>query len=216
MGDTAGDLPANTGSRPAHRVTVSSFEMSRDEVTVAQYADFLQATGRAQPPEWETQLAHPEWPVIFVSWNDAAAFARWAGGRLPTEAEWEFAARGSLDSARFPWGDDPAGSRANYRNPFEGGAGWKKYLTKPGSFPANRFGLNDMAGNVWEWCADWDGPYSSSDAVNPSGASSGSRRVVRGGGWNSGETSLRVAMRGANDPATGAPHVGFRVARGER
>ncbi|MHB9030772.1 MAG: SUMF1/EgtB/PvdO family nonheme iron enzyme [Candidatus Latescibacterota bacterium] len=216
MGDSVGDLPANTGSRPAHRVTVSSFEISRDEVTVGQYSDFLQATGRPQPSEWETQLAHPEWPVISVSWNDAAAFARWAGGRLPSEAEWEYAARGGLDGARFPWGDDPAGNRANYRNPFEGGAGWKKYLTKPGAFPANRFGLNDMAGNVWEWCADWDGSYSASDAVNPAGASSGSRRVVRGGGWNSGETSLRVAMRGGNAPATGAPHVGFRVARGGR
>jgi serine/threonine-protein kinase len=216
MGDTVGDLPANAGCRPAHRVTVSSFELSRDEVTVEQYAAFLQATGRPQPAEWETQLAHPEWPVIHVSWNDAAAFARWAGARLPSEAEWEYAARGGLDGARFPWGDDPAGSRANYRHPFEGGAGWKKYLAKPGSFPANRFGLNDMAGNVWEWCADWDGPYASSDAVNPAGASSGLRRVVRGGGWNSGETSLRVAMRGGNDPSTSAPHIGFRVARDGR
>lgn len=214
MGDFAGDLPKICG--PAHRVTVSSFEISRDEVTVEQYAVFLQATGHPQPSDWEAQLGHPERPVVYVSWNDAAAFAKWAGARLPTEAEWEYAARGGLDSARFPWGDNPASGRANLGNPMEGGAGWKKYLTKPGTWPANRYGLNDMAGNVWEWCADWDGPYSAADAANPTGSASGSRRIVRGGGFNSNESGVRVAMRGANDPATGAPNVGFRIARGGR
>lgn len=214
MGDTVGDLPEIC--RPAHTVTVSSFELSRDEIAVRQYAVFLQAAGYPPPPEWETQQENPERPVVYVSWHDAEAFAKWAGGRLPTEAEWEYAARGGIEGAKYPWGDDPANGRANCRHPFEGGTVWKKYLTAAGMFPANRFGLNDMAGNVWEWCADWDGSYSGADGVNPTGNVSGSKRIVRGGGWNSGESAVRVAIRGANDPATRAPHIGFRIARGGR
>ena len=214
MGDTVGDLIENC--RPAHKVILSSFEMSRDEVTVQQYAVFLQATGYSSPPEWDAQMEDPTRPVVYVSWQDAAAFARWAGARLPTEAEWEYAARGGTDGAKYPWGNDAASGRANCRHPFEGGAGWKKYLSRPGMFPPNEFGLNDMAGNVWEWCADWDGVYSASDASNPRGSGAGSKRIVRGGAWNSGDNTVRVAMRGGNDPATRAPHIGFRVARGGR
>ena len=212
MGDTAGDLPEIC--RPAHRVTVSSFELSRDEVTVRQYAVFLQATGHPEPPEWEKQLENPDRPVVFVSWQDAAAFARWVGARLPTEAEWEYAARSGVEGAKYPWGDDPPSGRANYRHPFESGAGWVKYLVKPGMFPPNRFGLNDMAGNVWEWCADWDGGYSDGPSVNPAGSPSGTKRIVRGGGWNSNDLVVRTAMRGGNDPATRGSHIGFRIARG--
>jgi serine/threonine-protein kinase PpkA len=214
MGDTVGDLP--DVSRPAHKVTVSSFEISRDEVTVQQYAVFLRATGRQEPPEWERQLENPERPVIFVSWDDAAAFARWAGARLPNEAEWEYAARGGLDGAKYPWGDDQPSGRANCRHPFEGGVGWVKYLMKPGMFSPNRFGLNDMAGNVWEWCADWDSRYSDAPAVNPAGGLSGTKRIVRGGGWNSSDLAVRAAIRGGNDPATRGSHIGFRIARGGR
>lgn len=214
MGDTAGDLPEVCG--PPHAVVVSPFEMSRDEVTVEQYTVFLQATGHAAPPEWDAQRERPGRPVVYVSWYDAAAFAKWAGARLPTEAEWEYAAMGGLENPKFPWGDESAAGRANFRHPMEGGAGWKKYLVNTGEFPPNRYGLNDMAGNVWEWCADWDGSYSASNASNPRGSASGSRKVVRGGGWNSSEKALRVAMRGANDPASGAPHVGFRIVKGGR
>ena len=214
MGDTVGDLIESC--RPAHKVTVSSFELSRDEVTVKQYAVFLQATGYSAPPEWDAQSEDPLRPVIYVSWQDAAAFARWAGARLPTEAEWEYAARGGVEGAKYPWGNDPASGRANCRHPFAGGANWSKFLSRPGMFPANEFGLNDMAGNVWEWCADWDGAYPASEMVNPPGSASGSKRIVRGGAWNSGDNTVRVAMRGANDPATRAPHIGFRIARGGR
>lgn len=214
MGDTVGDLPEICG--PAHKVTVSSYELSRDEITVQQYEVFLQATGRPQPPEWAKQLEDPDRPVVFVSWDDAAAFARWAGARLPTEAEWEYAARGGLDGAKYPWGDDPPSGRANCRHPFEDGAGWVKFLGKPGMFSPNRFGLNDMAGNVWEWCADWDAAYTDAPAVNPTGSPSGTKRVVRGGGWNSSDKAVRAAIRGGNDPATRGSHIGFRIARGGR
>ncbi len=214
MGDTVGDLMETC--RPVHTVTISTFELSRDEVTVRQYAVFLQATGYSPPPEWEAQMENPEHPVVYVSWHDAVTFAIWAGARLPTEAEWEYAARGGAEGKKYPWGDESAGGRANCRHPFEGGAGWKKFLGSPGMFSANGFGLNDMAGNVWEWCADRDGAYSASETINPKGSVSGSKRIVRGGAWNSGETAVRVAMRGGNDPATRAPHIGFRIARGGR
>jgi formylglycine-generating enzyme required for sulfatase activity len=185
-------------------------------VTVQQYAVFLEATGYSPPPEWDIQQLDPGRPVVYVSWQDAAAFAKWAGARLPTEAEWEYSARGREEGAKYPWGNEPASGRANCRHPFDGGAGWKKYLSRPGMFPANGFGLNDMAGNVWEWCADWDGAYSASEAINPRGSGSGSKRIVRGGGWNSSDSAVRVAMRGGNDPSSRAPHIGFRIARGGR
>jgi len=152
--------------------------------------------------------------VVFVSWNDAAAFARWAGARLPTESEWEYAARGGLEGEKHPWGDNLSPDYANYNNPWENGNGWIKYIKEPGSFPSNQFGLNDMSGNVWEWCYDWFGPYSSQLTVNPAGASSGRGRIVRGGGWNSGSKQIRNSSRNASDPSGKLPNIGFRIARG--
>jgi serine/threonine-protein kinase PpkA len=209
---TMGENPGDNG--PAHTVTVSSFEISRDEITVKQYAVFLASTGHEKPLEWETQIENPERPVVFVSWYDAAAFAKWAGGRLPAEAEWEYGAKGAQEGAPYPWGNDSPEGRANYRHPFEKGAGWTKYLMKPGMFPPNRFGLNDMAGNVWEWCEDWDGKYTEAAAVNPSGPSAGQARIIRGGAWNSGGSQIRTSMRGRDVPSGREPHIGFRIARG--
>jgi len=213
MGDFIGDLRKELMCRPVHRVTVSPFEMSQTEITVEQYAVFLRDTGHPEPPEWDAQTAIPERPVVFVSWYDAAAFAKWAGARLPTEAEWEYAARGGLSRQMYPWGSEPPQGRANLGKPWENGNGWKKYLMKPGMFPPNGFGLFDMAGNVWEWTADRFGPYRAGLAVNPTGSRTGNLRVMRGGAWNSTESFVRNAIRGPSDPNVKKPHIGFRIAR---
>ncbi len=214
MGDDIGDLPKQTLSSPVHQVTVSPFELSRDEVTVAQYAAFLEATGHPTPPEWPAQLTRPDRPVVFVSWHDAAAYAGWKRARLPSEAEWEYAARGGLDGKPYAWGDGSPRGRANYGNPWEKGAGWTKYLNPTGTFSPNAYGLNDMLGNVWEWCGDWFGPYPTDPVVNPAGPANGTMRVVRGCAWNSTEETLRNAIRGPFKPEYRGPHTGFRVARG--
>lgn len=214
IGDSQGDMEKQFQCSPVHRVTVSSFEMSRDEITVEQYAVFLAKTGREAPDKWDEQLQNPQRPVVFVSWNDANAFAKWAGARLPTEAEWEYASRGGADGKKFPWGDLSASGRANYGNVWENGEGWKKYLLEPGRFPSNGYDLNDMAGNVWEWCGDWFGPYGGDLVINPAGVSSGNARVIRGGGWNSTEMQLRSSMRGPTNPSTKRANIGFRIARG--
>jgi len=214
MGDSQGDMEEQMLNRPVHRVTVSPFEMSRDEITVEQYAVFLRETGYAYPDNWDLQLANPKWPVVFVSWNDAVAFARWAGARLPTEAEWEYASRGGLSGMMYPWGNNSPEGRVNFGHDWENGNGWIKYIKEPGSFPANGFNLNDMSGNVWEWCYDWFGPYSNELAVNPAGTSSGPGRVVRGGGWNSGGKYIRNSVRGPRDLNYKGPHTGFRIVRG--
>jgi formylglycine-generating enzyme required for sulfatase activity len=134
---------------PRHTVHLDAFWIEVHPVTVAQYAKFLDETGNRKPEYWDDErLNAPDQPVVGVSWRDASAYCEWAGVRLPTEAEWEKAARGGLVKKRFPWGDEDADkTRANYgRN-----------VGKPtpvGQYPANGYGLYDMAGNVWEWCLD--------------------------------------------------------------
>ncbi|MCD6308157.1 MAG: formylglycine-generating enzyme family protein [Candidatus Latescibacteria bacterium] len=214
MGDFIGNLRSEMLCQPVHRVTVSPFELSRDEVTVSQYSVFVGETEHPEPRFWRDQLANPDRPVIYVSWNDAVAFAKWVGARLPTEAEWEFAARGGLVHQKYPWGSESPGNRANLGHDWgNDGDGWRKYLAPPGTYPPNAFGLNDMAGNVWEWTADRFGPYTPGLSVNPAGSSTGNLRVMRGGAWNSTESFIRNAFRGPSQPGFKGPHVGFRVAR---
>ena len=187
--------------------------MSNNEITVEQYNLFLHDTGHPEPPEWKIQLTYPEKPVIFVSWYDAVAFAEWINSRLPEETEWEYASRGGLAGKKYPWGQEPPLNQANYGHSWEKGKGWEKSLMKTGSFSPNNFGLNDMSGNVWEWCSDTFGPYPKSTVLKPAGNTKGNKHVVRGGAWNSSVETIRNSVRGGRSPDYKGAHTGFRVAR---
>jgi len=212
------------GERPIHCVFVDSFLMDARPVTNASFASFVEETGYVTTAEqnggqnWRLgrTAARERHPVVFVSWFDAVAFASWAGKRLPTEAEWEKAARGGLCGNLFPWGDEaPDASRAVWSRA-KPGQGWQLPGTEAvASFPPNGYGLYDMAGQVWEWCQDWfsEHEYQRTSPRNPQGPTEGSYRVRRGGAWNVREAfRLRCANRGALPPLTSHANVGFRCA----
>ena len=171
-------------------------------------------------------------PVVEVSWYGAKAFCDYYGYKLPTEAQWEYAARGGLANKRFPWGDNINHNYANYRA--NGSAysydsssytsytfhptwndGTYPYTAEVGRFPANGYGLYDMTGNVWEWCADWQdsGYYNTSPVNNPTGPTVGSYRVLRGGCWSNFAYSCRLAYRFRKNPDNTYGFIGFRVCR---
>ncbi len=209
MGSNSGE----NDESPVHSVTLNTYSIGKYEVTVGQYKAFCNETGRSMPeaPSWGWQDRHP---MVSVTYNDAVAYCNWLGEkfggdwRLPTEAEWEFAARGGNKSKGYTyagandletvaWFVDNAGGQTN-------SVGRKK---------PNELGIYDMSGNVWEWCRDWYGEnyYSSSPGSNPRGPSSGSHRVLRGGGWDNLAANCRVAYRNGSTPDGRGSSIGFRV-----
>lgn len=195
--------------RPVHEIFLDAYEIDLYPVTNEQYARFMKATGHRAPPHWhEPAFNQPRQPVVDVDWFDAVAYCKWAGKRLPTEAEWEKAARGGLVQKEYPWGDEPPADRADF--------GAKHTTPLPvGSFLPNGYGLYDCAGSVWEWCLDWYDKdfYWLSPKMNPVGIETGGARVLRGGAWNSNPSAIRVANRNWQHPKPTRPNSGFRCVR---
>jgi formylglycine-generating enzyme required for sulfatase activity len=196
--------------QPVHRVRLTSgFWIYRTEITTEQWERFLRAHPRHQRPKYahEARLMRPEQPAVAISWNDARAYCRWARVRLPTEAEWEYAARGT-DGRRYPWGNgEPDGTLAVFYRSI--GLGHPESVGGRAA-GASPFGVLDMAGNVWEWCTDWYAPYPASAQTNPRGPASGKKRVARGGGWTNEYEKLRATARGYGLPTRRSGHLGFR------
>ena len=212
---TMGTARGLEDERPPHRVFVDPFELAVCAVTRAEYERFIIATGHELPRDWaHPQFAQPDLPVVGVSWLDASAYCAWRSAvdhraiRLPTEAEWELAARGEQE-ALFPWGEAmpdwiPNGGRGPLQAP------WPVTLGVP-----TDFGLLGIATNVHEWCADWHDAayYSHSPEKNPAGPEQGARRVSRGGSWRHAYTICRVTLRSKLNPSFRYNDYGFRVAR---
>jgi len=168
----------------------------------------------------ETKLEHP---VVHISWNDAAAYAKWVGRRLPTEAEWEFAAHGGSDGSIFPWGDELQPDGTHQMNVWQGSFpdknlsedGW--YGTAPvGTYPPNTYGIGEMTGNVWEWCQDWFATEHNETVENPMGPTVGETKVIKGGSYlchDSYCNRYRIAARSSTTPVSAMGHLGFRTAK---
>lgn len=201
--------------RPVHRVYVDGFEMAIYPVTRDEYRAFLDATRHHAPRDWDDPaLLGDDRPAVGVSWHDAVAYCDWRARqgspeRLPTEAEWERAARGSVESAAYPWGQEiPVWIPDAGRGPLSGP--WPVALGEP-----NAFGLYGIAANVHEWCADWHdrGYYAVSPTENPRGPLTGVRRASRGGSWRHAVTISRCAARSKIDPSFRYTDYGFRTVR---
>lgn len=212
---TGGDFymgnDSNSDSSPRHLVTLSPFYISKYEITNRQYQAFCDATGRKYPEYWGNDTYHcgadyPDFPILGVTWADALDYALWQGGRLPSEAEWEYAARGGLVDQNYPSGAEHDSTL------------YTKHIKAPipvGSFPPNGFGIHDMCGNVSEWVADIYGfdYYQHSPQQNPQGPQYGKFRCFRGGGWHTGPFCSRVYYRGGLKSNWVDFNVGFRIVK---
>lgn len=196
--------------RPARKIRLHAFWMDRYEVTNEKYAVFVKTRSHQAPYHWE-EGAFAEGagrvPIYNVSWNDAKEFCDWAGKRLPTEAEWERAARGGKESMDYPNGDKIDDKQARFNS--------AKGAVSVGSYAPNGFGLFDMAGNVAEWTADWfDGEYySRGEDENPPGPATGEYKVIRGGAWSDSPKRITVFFRNWVRPNQRTPNIGFRCAQ---
>ncbi len=208
MGDDSG----RPDERPAHQVWLSAFRMAIVPVTNREYAAFLEATRQEPPRFWhDARFNAPDQPVVGVNWFDAVAYGAWLSSvtgrrlRLPTEAEREKAARGGLEQAAYPWGDDPG----------EDGGRFPQDAPRPvGLSVPNGYGLRDMAYNIHEWCSDWYDPtyYARSPERDPLGPPAGTRRVSRGGAWRHQIKVSRCSARSSLDPTFRYNDYGFRLA----
>lgn len=199
--------------RPAHKVWVDAFEMDAREVTNARYAKFVAATGRKTPYHWvggKVPEGQESYPIYNVDWADADAFCKWDGKRLPTEAEWERAARGGLEGMDYPWGDGIKSAQALFN--VQTGPG------PVGQFAPNAFGLFDMAGGVSEWCSDWwdHDYYGRGENKSPKGPAQGLYKIMRGGAWSDSPKRVTVFFRNWAAPEQKTPNVGFRCAANAR
>ena len=222
---------------PQHAVTLSGYCIDKTEVTVKAYRACVAAKG-CSATDLKVDLHcnredRPDHPINCVDWNQATAYCKWADKRLPTEAEWEYAARGA-DGRAYPWGNEaPSAKRLNacgsecaalrkreqrrWSAMYEAGDGWE--TTAPvSSFPDGKspFGALDMAGNVWEWTGDWIDHYPAEAVTDPQGAKTGTQRVFRGGSWgNNRARDVRAVERAWDAPANAGDGIGFRCARGD-
>jgi len=212
---TMGSETGQDNERPVHRVWVETFELSECQVTNREYALFIQACGTEAPALWsDPSFSHPDQPVVAVSWFDAVQYCDWLSEmtgrkyRLPTEAEWERAARGGQEGKQFPWGDDAPQSLPNYHKR------WKSGPEPVAQYAPNAFGLFDICENVHEWCSDWFRAdyYAVSPDCNPLGPEDGERRASRGGSWRHHIKVARCAARSSLPPQFKYADYGFRVA----
>jgi formylglycine-generating enzyme required for sulfatase activity len=223
MGCTEGDPDCAASEKPAYRVRLSqSFYMAETEITDGQYTQCVEAgacRAAGYPEGWNPWHRRSDLPVVWVSWADAETFCRWLDGRLPSQAEWEFAARGGREGWRYPWGNEiPVSDEGAVRGArfFDGAAGG---VAAPGtvkSFSPNAFGLYDMAGNVWEWVADvWHPSYVGAPTDGSAWLTEGdsAHRVVRGGSSFDQAASLRVSVAGKGSSESRLENIGFRCLR---
>jgi sulfatase modifying factor 1 len=210
-----GSEDGQDNERPAHRMWVDAFRLGECQVTNQEYARFVDATGAGLPPLVDdANFNHPQQPVVAISWFEAIHYCEWLSKlhgqnyRLPSEAEWERAARGGVDGKLFPWGDAPPESLPDYARR------WKNGPEVVGLSDPNGFGLRDMCANVHEWCSDWFQAdyYAASPERNPHGPESAERRSSRGGSWRHHIKVTRCAARSSIPPHFKYADYGFRLA----